>query len=288
MLQNLGLLDFLFSLLHHVLKSDTMSADVNPRWVGVVSMRGMFFALSDGSNPVTYAYKKMMREMTLSVFVDESGIWNESDASSRYYIVSFVLHDQSVDVTEAISALDRDVASLGIVNLCFHAAPIIRGNGIFEILSEELRRKIFSRMMGFVRKVDFKYHCLCVDKRYCDTEEKMKEKLERQMHEFILGVSSVIDGFSRVKVYYDCGQTYITHLLHKGFGELKIPIVEFAQSVKPRHYKLFQVADLICTLRLLAAKLETEGRLSPSEFRFFGGIKAFKHNVLRRIKPKEI
>ena len=25
-------------------------------------MRGMFFALSDGSNPVTYAYKKMMRE----------------------------------------------------------------------------------------------------------------------------------------------------------------------------------------------------------------------------------
>ena len=177
MLQNLGLLDFLFSLLHHVLKSDTMSADVNPRWVGVVSMRGMFFALSDGSNPVTYAYKKMMREMTLSVFVDESGIWNESDASSR---------------------------------------------------------------------------------------------------------------FSRVKVYYDCGQTYITHLLHKGFDELKIPIVEFAQSVKPRHYKLFQVADLICTLRLLAAKLETEGRLSPSEFRFFGGIKAFKHNVLRRIKPKEI
>ena len=66
-------------------------------------------------------------------------------------------------------------------------------------------------MMGFVRKVDFKYHCLCVDKRYCDTEERMKEKLERQMHEFILG-----------------------------------------------------------------------------EFRFFGGIKAFKHNVLRRIKPKEI
>ena len=83
MLQNLGLLDFLFSLLHHVLKSDTMSADVNPRWVGVVSMRGMFFALSDGSNPVTYAYKKMMREMTLSVFVDESGIWNEHNVLRR-------------------------------------------------------------------------------------------------------------------------------------------------------------------------------------------------------------
>lgn len=32
-----------------------------------------------------------MRKMTLSVFVDESGIWNESDTFSRYYIVSLVL-----------------------------------------------------------------------------------------------------------------------------------------------------------------------------------------------------
>ena len=229
-----------------------------------------------------------MSEKTLSVFVDESGIWNESDTFSRYYIVSLVLHDQSMDISEAVSALDRDIASLGIVNLCFHAAPIIRGNGMFEILGSELRRKIFARMMGFVRKVDFKYHCLCVDKRYCDTEEQMKDKLERQMREFIEKAKTYMNGFSRVKVYYDCGQTFITHLLHRGFDELKIPTVEFAQSVKPRQYKLFQVADLICTVRLMAAKLQCEGRLSPSEFRFFGGVKSFKRDVLRRIKTKEI
>ena len=96
------------------------------------------------------------------------------------------------------------------------------------------------------------------------------------------------NGFGRVKVYYDCGQKFITHLLHHGFEELKIPEVEFAQSVKPHRYKLFQVADLICTLRLLEMKLETERRLSPSEYSFFGGVKSFKHNVLRRIKAKEM
>ena len=229
-----------------------------------------------------------MNEKTLSVFVDESGIWNESDESSRYYIVSFVLHDQTLDVSEAISSLDRDLASIGIVNLCFHAAPIIRGNGAFNILSAELRRKIFSRMMGFVRKVDFKYHCLCVDKHYCDTTQQMMDKLEHKMQEFIFATKPITDGFGRVKIYYDCGQTFITHLLHKGFEGLKIPSVEFAQSVRPHQYKLFQVADLICTLRLLELKLETEGRLSPSEFKFFGGIRAFEHNVLRRIKAKEI
>ena len=229
-----------------------------------------------------------MSGKTLSVFVDESGIWNESDAFSRYYIVAFVLHDQSIDISESIAALDRDLASVGIVNLCFHAAPIIRGNGAFSILSAELRRKIFSRMMGFVRRVDFKYHCLCVDKHYCDTTDQMMDKLERQMREFITATKSLTGGFNHVKVYYDCGQALITGLLHRGFEELNVPDVEFAQSVKPIRYRLFQVADLICALRLLEMKLETEGRLSASEFKFFGGVKAFRHNVLRRIKPKEI
>ena len=229
-----------------------------------------------------------MSEKTLSVFVDESGIWNESESSSRYYIVALVLHDQSFDVSEAISSFDRDIASLGIVNLCFHAAPIIRGNGTFEILSAELRRKIFSRMMGFVRKIDFKYHCLCVDKRYCDTTEQMMERLDRQLREFLEAAKSTTDGFSRIKVYYDCGQTSITQLLDRNFNGLGNTRVEFAQSVTPRRYKLFQVADLVCTLRLLEMKLKNEGRLSPIEFSFFGGVKSFRHNILRRIKRKEI
>ena len=230
-----------------------------------------------------------MSEKTLSVFVDESGIWNESESSSRYYIVALVMHDQSIDVSQAIDSLDRDIASLGIVNLCFHAAPIIRGNSMFGILSAELRRKIFSRMMGFVRKVDFKYHCLCVDKHYCDSTEQLMERLDRQLRSFLDAARSTIGGFSKIKVYYDCGQPSITQLLRKGFDDLgNNPIVVFAQSVTPRRYKLFQVADLVCTLRLLEMKLENEGRLSPIEFSFFGGVKTFKHSILRRIKSKQI
>ena len=229
-----------------------------------------------------------MSEKTLSIFVDESGILNESASLSRYYIISLVLHDQSIDIENQVWVLDSDLANVNIVNLCFHAAPIIRGNGAFEILSADLRRKIFSKMMGFVRQVDFKYTCLCADKRYCDTAVQILDKLERQLRQFIEANASMINGFSRVKIYYDCGQTPITNLLHRCFGELEIPMVEFAQAVKPRRYKLFQVADLICTLRLLEMKLESEGRLAASEFRFFGGIRAFRHNILRRIKAKEL
>lgn len=229
-----------------------------------------------------------MSEKTLSVFVDESGNLAELDSASRYYIISLVLHDQSVSISKAAKALDMDFASLNLVNICFHSAPIIRGNGIFEILSSELRRRLFSRMMGFARAVDFKYHCLAIDKKYCDTVDNMLEKLGRQLLDFISGHRDSLGDFSKIKVYYDCGQKAITNLLHKHFDALNLPPVEFVQSVRSKDYNMLQLADLVCTLRLLEMKLETEGRLSPLEFRFFGGITPFKKNILRRIKKKEI
>ena len=64
--------------------------------------------------------------------------------------------------------------------------------------------------------------------------------------------------------------------------------VRFAQAVEPRKYKLFQLADLACTIKLLELKLKTEGRLAPCERRFFGGEKKFIHDILRRMKAKEI
>ncbi|MBO5128717.1 MAG: hypothetical protein J6B95_00010 [Oscillospiraceae bacterium] len=101
-----------------------------------------------------------MNNKTLSIFVDESGILSELDGSSRFYILTLVLHDQSVGIENQVQSLNRDLDSVGIANLCFHAAPIIRANGSFEFMNWDLRRKIFSRMMGFVRGVDFKYQAL--------------------------------------------------------------------------------------------------------------------------------
>ena len=64
--------------------------------------------------------------------------------------------------------------------------------------------------------------------------------------------------------------------------------VEFAQGVKPGNYKLFQLADLICTLHLLELKIQNGEPMTLSEFKFFGSPRTFVRNVLRKIKPKEI
>ena len=66
------------------------------------------------------------------------------------------------------------------------------------------------------------------------------------------------------------------------------PRIEFAQAVKPERYRLFQIADLVCTIRFIDEKIRVGEGMTPSEFKFFGGPKEFRHNVLRYIKAKEV
>ena len=77
-------------------------------------------------------------------------------------------------------------------------------------------------------------------------------------------------------------------MLHQVFETGISCAVEFTQDVKPSRYRLFQVADLICTLHLIELKLKSGLQLSRSENQFFGGPRLFRHNILRYINGKEI
>ncbi len=106
-----------------------------------------------------------MNEKTLSVFVDESGRFRHPDPDSRFYIVSLVLHDQSVDISSKLDALDLRLRDLHIEKLCFHAGPLIRQEKVFAVMDRSFRYRIFAAMMAFARHVDFRYRCLVVDKK---------------------------------------------------------------------------------------------------------------------------
>ena len=96
------------------------------------------------------------------------------------------------------------------------------------------------------------------------------------------------EDFSFRKIYYDSGQTTVTNLLHGAFAKLNGVSVEFAQKVRPENYKLFQVADLMCTLRLFSLKIETGVGMSKSERLFFGCPRNFLRNVARPLRGKRI
>ena len=89
-------------------------------------------------------------------------------------------------------------------------------------------------------------------------------------------------------MYYDCGQSPVTNLLHKTFSADLGSKVEFVQHVKPQKYKLFQVADLLCSTSLIERRLLNGERMTESEYAFLGGPRLFRRNILKYLKRKEI
>ncbi len=59
------------------------------------------------------------------------------------------------------------------------------------------------------------------------------------------------------------------------------------RKVSPVDYKLFQVADLICTLDHIKAKLDI-GQFSNSEKEFFSSPALFKKNFWRKINQQRL
>ena len=64
-----------------------------------------------------------------------------------------------------------------------------------------------------------------------------------------------------------------------------LPTLEF-RKVTPSQYKLFQAADLFCTMHLLQLKLNSN-QLSKSECAFFGNIRDLRKNYLKPLSKKE-
>ena len=142
-------------------------------------------------------------------------------------------------------------------------------------------------MMTFARRIDFRWHCLCVDKKFINSSLQIVSKLQMQLDDFIKSHKTMLDDIDKVKVYYDCGQSPITKILQKSFTGLGEK-VEFASGVQPRRYKLFQLADLICTLNLVAMKIKTGEKLTESEYRFFGGQSAFRRSEAKFLSSRAI
>lgn len=50
----------------------------------------------------------------ISIFIDESGDFGEYAVHSPFYIITMVFHDQSIDISEDISKLDKELDYLGL------------------------------------------------------------------------------------------------------------------------------------------------------------------------------
>jgi len=85
----------------------------------------------------------------LSIFVDESGDFGEYDYHSPYYILSFVFHDQDLDLTSALGILIQKLYSLGLGTAAIHTGPVIRQEEIYNAIDLDTRRKIMRVLLTF-------------------------------------------------------------------------------------------------------------------------------------------
>lgn len=224
----------------------------------------------------------------ISVFVDESGSYDSQSASSRYYMICLVFHDQQKSIADDLLRLSDLIAEVGKPpEHCVHTAPLIRRENEYKNDTREVRRSLFFKMLSFVHKADISYKCFFVDKTYIDESVAIHDRLKREILRFFVEHSSEFTGFDKIKVYYDNGQDQVKKIL-EGVFEAFTTKAEFVPEVTPERYRLFQAADLICTLELMRLRIESGVGLNKSEKMFFGNARLFKRNVLGQLADKEI
>lgn len=221
----------------------------------------------------------------LSIFIDESGDFGEYDHHSPWYIVTMVFHEQDISIQESMEYLNRELSLLGLENHCIHTGPIIRKEEEYSEMDYLERRKIFNKMVTFMRQSGVKYKAFHIEKKHIEDIVEATGKLSKQISVFIREHYDFLLSFDLVKIYYDNGQVELNKILSTLFNAF-LPRVEF-RKVKPSDYRLFQVADMICTFELLKLKLQNHS-FSKSEQIFFGSVNDLKRNYLKIVNRQEI
>ena len=113
---------------------------------------------------------------------------------------------------------------------------------------------------------------------------KLEARIAKELSQFIRDNLSVFQEYEKVIVYYDNGQHELNRILNT---VLATQLNNYdIRRVIPSDYRLFQVADLICTLELLRIKTE-RGQLSNSEEKIFHSKRELKRDFLKGIQKKE-
>jgi len=221
----------------------------------------------------------------LSIFVDESGDFGRYDYHSPYYIISMIMHNQSIDLSPELNKLNIRLAQMGYPNHCIHSGPIIRQEDEYHFISLSERQKIFKTLVSFLRNIDFKFTTFYIDKKQIADKQSLSIKLSNQISTYIKNNYSFFLSYDAIKIYYDNGQIEVSKLLATVFYSL-MDNVEF-RKVMPTEYRLFQVADLICTLKLIELKMNNH-TLSKSELLFFQNERTLKKNYLKPLNLKKL
>lgn len=226
----------------------------------------------------------MIMEKILSIFVDESGDFGSYSKHNPYYLLSLVFHDQSYDIKNDIKKLNAELDNLKFKKHLIHTEPLIRREPPYTNMFPNERRTILTKLYYFMLKTNIKHKTFIYSKLKFNNMFELQSQMSKDLS-FFLQNNKFIHSFDKVILYYDNGQNEITKILNVAMS------ICFSnhdvRNINPYDYKLFQVADLVCSLELTNEKIKTRN-LTISEKYIFHSKSDFKKDFYKNFSKNAL
>ena len=224
-----------------------------------------------------------MAGKVLSIFIDESGTFGNCESHDDKYVIGLVFHDQGIDISANIRHFQEHLAELGEAGHFVHTGPLIRREPPYEHYLREDRIKLFSSLFHCARKLPVSYSHILIHKREWNDVIQLNMRISKELGRFVSSNQEYFSQYDSVIIYYDHGQAELTKVITSVFSSHLSDVV--VRKAHQKDYLLLQIADLACTMELLAEKLETKS-FTKSELDFFKTHRDFKKNFLKWFREK--
>jgi hypothetical protein len=243
---------------------------------------GVWLPSAGGFPPAFFVFGGFMRE--LSLFCDESGT---EQGSSRYYVLSLVLHNQQTPLAEPFALYRQALTAKSLPNIPLHTSPLMNGHDAYAGMEMSQRKSLLMSFLTMYRHLPISYHTLLYTKAAFSTPTALAERLRRDLVDTMFDHLELFQSFDTVKVYYDDGQEIVTRALHQALDYALARETVLYRMASPSDYLLSQVADFICTVELTAQKYQDHFE-TPTDSKVFGTWRTFRENYLKPVRRKRL
>ena len=224
-----------------------------------------------------------MRE--LSIFVDESGDFGINNKASKYYVISMVFHNQNNNIKDNINHLNQELLYLDYsYTHAIHTDPLIVRRNEYENFTIQQRRKILQKLYFFTIKCNIRYKQFYFLKKDIKNTFDLKLKIIKEITFFFKEHYKEFSSYSKLILYYDNGQKELSNILNSVLAAVFQG--HETRLAYQKDYRLSQVADMLCTFRILEERAKTN-TFTHSELLIFGSRRELLKNYIKPLKKLE-
>lgn len=179
------------------------------------------------------------------------------------------------------SRYEEDVKAKGLPDIPFHASPLLNGHGDYEGISPAVRKRLLGSFLYMSQRLPIRFHTFRYKvSEFVDTDA-LSLRMRRDIVNLLFDNLTYFQSYDQVKIYYDGARHEVTQALRGAVTYALSKEAVIYRDATYRDYRLFQVADLLCTLELTAMKYERH-RETATDRRMFGDERTFRRNVMRK------